>query len=231
MNTPPPPPQQGHVSPRKGLHPLAWVGIGCGGLTVLAIIAGAFLFGAGKRMFDQAMEDFAKNPAKVVAEQVVKANPDLEMLYEDDEKGEMTIRNTATGEETTISYDDLAKGKLTIKGEDGSVTQLGSADISVIPSWVPTYAAMSDATLPYHQDKSGEIHGMLSFNTSDSPADVIAFYEGELDGASQSSSAVNLGSMEHSSKTFRDGKKTLTVSAQKTSADPTQVQVTYQEMP
>lgn len=184
-----------------------------------------------KRKYDETVTEFAKNPEKVVAEQVVKMNPDLEMLYEDDVAGEMTVRNTATGEETTISYDDLAKGKLTVKGEDGSVTQLGSADITVVPAWVPAYPTMTDAAVPYHQDKAGEFHGLLSFNTTDSPEDVIAFYEGGMSSASQSSSSVNVGDVNRSSKTFRDGKKTLTISAQKSAAQPTQVQVSYQEMP
>jgi len=235
MNTPPPqPPQlnQAPVAPRKGLHPLAWVGIGCGGLLIVAIIAGAFIFGAAKRLYDETVSEFVKNPEKTVAEQVVKMNPDLEMLYEDDEAGEMTIRNTATGEETTISYQDLAKGKLTIKGEDGSLTQLGSADISVVPAWVPAYPTMSDPVIPYHQDKAGEIQGLLSFSTTDTPAEVVAFYESGMRGASQTSSSfANIGDLNTSSKTFKDGKKTLTISAQKSPTEPTQVQVSYQEMP
>ena len=231
MDTPPPQFPQGHVAPKKGLHPLAWVGIGCGGLLVLGIIAGAFLFGAVKKRYDEVVEDFAANPQKVVAEQVVKMNPDLEMLSEDDETGEMTIRNTATGEETTISYQDLAEGKLTVTGSDGSVTQLGSAEVSSVPGWVPAYSAMENPMMPYHQDKGGEIHGLLSFTTKEVPADVIAFYEGEMSSASQSSSSVNIGDIDQVSKTFRDGKKTLTISAQRNADQPTRVQVSYEERP
>ena len=230
MNTPPPQPPQVQA-PKKGLHPLAWVGIGCGGLLLLGIIAGAFLFGAVKRKYDEAVKEFAENPEKMVAEQVVSMNPDLEMLSEDDEAGEMTIRNSATGEETTITYRDLAEGKLTVKGKDGSVTQLGSAEISSVPAWVPVYPTMDNPVLPFHQDKAGEIHGLLSFTTSDAPDDVIAFYEGGMSSASQSSSSVNVGDLERASKTFRDGKKKLSISTQRASGKPTQVQVGYEERP
>lgn len=231
MSTPPPQPPQVQAAPKKGLHPLAWVGIGCGGLLVLAIIGGAFLVGAMKRKYDEVVKEFAENPQKVVAEQVVKMNPDLEVVLEDDEAGEMTIRNTATGEESTISYKDLAEGKLTVKGDDGSIIQLGSADLSSVPAWVPVYPTMNSPLVPYHQDKAGEVHGLVSFTTSDAPADVMAFYESGMSSSSQSSSFVNVGEIEKSSKTFRDGKKTLTVSAQKGQSLPTQVQVSYQESP
>jgi hypothetical protein len=50
-----------------------------------------------------------------------------------------------------------------------------------------------------------------------------------MDGSSQSSSSVTIGSLEQSSKTFKDGKKSLTISAQKASGKPTQVQVSYEE--
>jgi hypothetical protein len=207
------------------------VGIGCGTLLVIVVIAVSVLIGWGKRKYDEVVKEFAANPQKVVAERVVEMNPDLEVLSEDDTTGEMTIRNTATGEETTISYTDLAEGKFAVKSADGTVTQLGSVDLSVVPAWVPAYPSMTDAVVPYHQDNSGEIHGLLSFSTSDAPDDVIAFYEGKMSSGSQSSSSVNLGNVQRSSKTFRDGKKILSVSVQSAPEIPTKVQVGYEERP
>ena len=59
---------------------------------------------------------------------------------------------------------------------------------------------------------------------------MIAFYEEEMKDASQaSSSSMNVGSVEKSSKTFRDGKKKLTVSVQRSSGQPSQVQLGYEE--
>lgn len=228
-NQSPPPIQQPPA--RKGLHPLAWVGIGCGGLLVVAIIAVAFLFGAAKRKYDSVVKEFKENPQKVVAEKVVELNPDFEMLSENDEAGEMTIRNKATGEETTISYQDLAEGKLTVKGGDGSVTQLGSADLSSVPAWVPAYPSMTDPVVPYHQDKSGEIQGLLSFSCNDTPADVIAFYEKGMSSSVTSSTSVDVGQLQQASKTFRDGDKKLNVSAQQATGQPTRVQVGYEVKP
>ncbi|MEP4079086.1 hypothetical protein [Haloferula sp.] len=231
MNTPSPHPPQVQAAPRKGLHPMAWVGIGCGGLLIVGIIAGAFLLGAVKKKYDQTMKDFNENPEKTIAEQVVKLNPDLEKLHADDEAGEMTVRNTETGEETTITYKDLAEGKLTMKGEDGSIVQVGSGDLSLVPAWVPVYPNMENAALPFHQDKKGEVHGLLSFSTSDEPEDIVEFYESGMGGSTQSSSSLNVNDNAKISKTFKDGKKQLSMTVQRASGQATQVQVEYRERP
>ncbi|MEZ5305026.1 MAG: hypothetical protein R3F11_30930 [Verrucomicrobiales bacterium] len=128
---------------KKGLSPLAWVGIGCGGLVLLGVIA---VVGLGVWGFGKAKE-FAEDPSKIV-ELAVNADPNLEVVKNDADAGEFTYRNKSTGEEITISYEDIRNGKfdittgsgttsidasegnggMKIKGADGSETVISGQD-------------------------------------------------------------------------------------------------------
>lgn len=103
----------------KGLSPIAWVGIGCGGLLVVGLIAlvavGMFV---GKKVKD-AVADADGNPERFAAEMFVKMNPDLEMIESGKEDGMMKIRVKKSGEEISVSYKDLKEGKLSIGTADG----------------------------------------------------------------------------------------------------------------
>jgi hypothetical protein len=114
------PPPLPHSSPkRKGLPALAWVGIGCGGILVVALIVilTAFAF-LGRKVADFARQA-EENPAKAAAELFVKANPEVELVSIDDQAGTMTIRIKATGKEATVTYADIAQGKFSVTSEDG----------------------------------------------------------------------------------------------------------------
>jgi len=109
---------------KKGLSPLAWVGIGCGGVVVLGLIAivvgGMYLGGKAKEVLEQA----EGNPERFAAEMVVKFNPDMEMVEANDEEGKMTIRMKKTGEELTFSYADIKEGKFMVTTSDGEVIKV-----------------------------------------------------------------------------------------------------------
>ncbi|MEM9236051.1 MAG: hypothetical protein AAGB14_04680 [Verrucomicrobiota bacterium] len=227
MSVPPPSPE----APKKGLHPMAWVGIGCGGLLLIAVIVGAIAVRWGMSAYDEMVTELTTHPQKVAAEKVVSLHPELDLVSEDEESGMLTIRNRATGEEITISYEDLAAGKLTVTGEDGSEKPMGSTDLSQLPAWVSPYPGVSDAILSFHFERGGGTVGMLSFSTSDSPEQVVQFYEGTAKSSYTSSSSMNIGEIEHASKSFRDGKRELSVFTQRQAGNPTRVQVTYEETP
>lgn len=103
----------------KGLSPLAWVGIGCGGLLVVGLVAlvavGVFV---GMKVKD-AVADADGNPERFAAEMVVKMNPDLEIIESGKEEGKMKIRVKKSGEEISVSYRDIKDGKLSIETADG----------------------------------------------------------------------------------------------------------------
>ena len=60
------------------------MGIGCGGLLVVGVIAVALLIGICKRKAEEVMRDFEENPTKKAAEWAARANPDFEMVSTDD---------------------------------------------------------------------------------------------------------------------------------------------------
>ncbi len=127
-----PPPIPGTTPAKKGLSPLAWVGIGCGGLLVLGFVVfialTAFVFKKGKDMVVEAtgsssiqemVQKLEDNPAKAAAELAIRVNPDLELIATDDEAGTITFRNTKKGEEATVNFEDIAEGRLSVTTNEG----------------------------------------------------------------------------------------------------------------
>jgi hypothetical protein len=112
METPPLPSQ------KKGLGPLAWLGIGCGGVVGLAIL-GVILVSV---FFGDKIKDFAaemqKNPTRATATVMVKASVgQLEMVAEDDVNQRYTVREKSTKKLTTIYWDEKTKAPAVIEGD------------------------------------------------------------------------------------------------------------------
>jgi hypothetical protein len=183
--TPPPPPA------KKGLSPLAWIGIGCGALLVLIAIgiSMAGWFAARK------IKEFGENPAKA-AELIVRANPDLEVVKTDDDAKTITVKDKKTGETMTLNMSDLAKGKIEMKSDKGSfkvdekgvtmtdekgetATFTGAAGDQNVPSWVPMYPG-GQAQGNYAATTNEGVGGMVTVQTGDSVDKVIKFYEDKL---------------------------------------------------
>ena len=119
---------------KKGLSPLAWIGIGCGGLVLLAIIGmtvlGVSLFNLGREALEEAsgeqslsdlVESFEDNPVRTVAETMIRMNPEFELISTDDAAGTITFRNVETGEEATLNFEDIAEGRFTMTTTEGEV--------------------------------------------------------------------------------------------------------------
>ncbi len=190
---------------RKGLHPLAWVGIGCGVVLVIVIavmmVGGFFL----ARTVKNVAEDFEDNPGLAAARFIVKASPELEEVAVDEDAGTMTIRNTKTGELITVNFDDIKKGRFswTADGqemtvdvsdaEDGTVKiessdgggfalTTGAAVSEEIPDWVPVYPGSEPANRGTMTTKES-VNGNFTLTTDDAVAEVIAFYREQLKAA------------------------------------------------
>lgn len=197
--TPPP-------APKKGLSPLAWVGIGCGALLLLGVIAfaGAAWWGANK------IKDFAENPEKI-AELVIRANPDVEVVSTDKETGTITVRDKNTGEEMTLNLKDIQEGKIEFKSKEGTMTMDGTgvkvtdeqgqtstfsaaAGTGDLPDWVPVYPG-GESQGTFATDTPEAKAGGVTVKTTDSVDKVVKFYEDKLkaDGYSvqQSTSSAN----------------------------------------
>ncbi len=103
---------------KKGLGPLAWLGIGCGGIVVLGIIG----FVIVTVMFGGKIKEFAdeaqKNPTRATASIMVKASAgQFEFVAEDDTNKRYTVREKQTGKLTTIYWDEKKQAPEVIEGD------------------------------------------------------------------------------------------------------------------
>ena len=100
---------------KKGTHPLVWVAVGCAGVIMLGVfvlvVGGLFVFNKTKDM----VKEMDENPVVAMAKIIAAANPEIELIEADEDNRVVTFRNTRTGEEYTIDFEDIEedKGSLT----------------------------------------------------------------------------------------------------------------------
>lgn len=137
--SPPPSSPPAGASGESGLPTWAKVGIGCGCLVVVAVVA-LFLAGgfAIKKGVDKAKEsgidvggaiqaarEAGENPGAAI-EAVISLNPGLEVVENDPEAGKITIRNTETNEVGTFDYSEIREGRFEFETAEGSYKVDGS---------------------------------------------------------------------------------------------------------
>jgi hypothetical protein len=231
---------------------MAKVAIGCGIVVVIcALLAGAAL-SFGVHWFKKKVGD---NPTLAVAEAVVRANPELEVVDSDSKAGTLTIKNTKTGEVITMNAKDIEDGKLTVTTKEGTTTFDGSqsgegGSLKVtnekgeqatftagqgapqsLPSWVPTYSG-GEVQGAYDATTVEGRSAMFTVTTGDSVDQVAEFYESQLKGNGLN---VQKNSMEANGEktiilagTSADDKRTATVTVSK-SDGKTQALVNFNE--
>jgi len=236
--------------PKKGMGPLGWIAIGCGVILVLCVIVFGVLGYFAKRGFDK----FSKNPAKMTAEMIVRANPDLELVSTDDKAGTMTVHNKKTNETVTMNFQDIKDGKFKVTTDKGTTTFDGSGATSGgtvkvtdekgqtatfgggtpqnLPSWLPTYPGATAQGMMATTNAEGRAGG-FSVTTKDSIDKVASFYETQLKAAGlkveknmlSSNDKVSGGTI---SGTSDDKKRTAGIFLSTTDSG-TQAAVTYEE--
>lgn len=178
MTTPPPmyppPPIEG---PKK--TPVwVWILAAVGGLIVLGVIAISLL---GYYAF-QKVKEVATNPTAAAA-LLSKIDPDLEVLDVDEDKKVIRVRNKRNNEEVTLNMSDILQGKLKIshEGKDGVESfELGGK--VKLPTWLPAYPGVEPKGIgAARSDKEGSSGGMFSFESSDAPEKILAFYKEDLE--------------------------------------------------
>lgn len=196
-------PVQAPPQKKKGLPVLAWVAIGCGAILVLCGVAvvGTGWWAAHKlKSFAEKAKDNPNYIAQTAAEWAVKANPELELVSSDDQAGTMTVKNKKTGETVTLSFDDIAKGKMSVEsggqkaditfegGEQGGTMKVegpegtatfGAGGASQVPSWFPVYPGASSEGFAA-VEMNGEHSGSFSLKTSDATDAVATYYRKQL---------------------------------------------------
>jgi hypothetical protein len=212
---------------KKGIPPLGWVGIGCGSVLVIAILVGVVIFFVAKRKYDE----FSKNPEKLAAEFVIKANPELRKVGENDGTGEMTVR-TKDGKEFTISYKDLAEGKFSLKDADGNVTELGASDLSDVPAWVPQLPGVTGGLTAFTSDDKGKATGSYSVTTTESSETLVKFFSDEaskLGLNNSSNTSTNFGGIANSTHSFSSSARKISMVLSEQAGQPLHATVSYEE--
>lgn len=167
-------------APKKGLSGLAIAGIGCGALLLLIIAVFAYIgMTAMKKMKEVAGDDWQKNPTRAAALVAAKMNPEWDFVKADDAKGEITVKVKKTGEEITMSYNEVSQGKFKMKNSNGEETVIGGADTAP-PAWVPAYPGAAAQGLGMRVAKPTGISGTFMVQTGDTPDKVREFFETKL---------------------------------------------------
>jgi hypothetical protein len=193
MTNAPVPPQQPE---KKGLSPLAWIGIGCLGLLVIGGIVATVIavFVVGK------VKEAAEDPVAATAKLLAAANPDIELVSADKESRTVVFRDLKTGEELTFNYDDIENGKvsfssgsgtaelevesgdeggLTVKTSEGTAT-FGAGEASDIPAWVPVFSGATPEG-SFSAEGGGQSTGTFSFTANASVEQILGFYDDEAE--------------------------------------------------
>lgn len=225
-NAPTPPP----VPSQKGIPALGWVGIGCGTILVIAIVVISLLVGWCKRTVGD-LSEFQRNPEKAAAEMMVRVNPDLEMVSQDEATGEMTIR-TKDGEVMTMSYKDIAEGKFLIRDAQGNTTEFGGTDLSKVPSWVPRVPDMKTTSTSFQTQQDGKLSGLYSTTTTRSAEELAEFFKKdaqELGVTSSRSTSTQVNGVENQVLNFEGRDRKLNIVITSKPGEDTQVSVSYEE--
>jgi hypothetical protein len=184
---------------KKGLSPLAWVGIGCLGLLVMggivATILTVFVVGKVKEVASEMEEDPVATTAKLLA----AANPDVELVGTDKENRTVTFRDVKTGQELTFGYDDIEQGRvtfssgsetaelevapgddgsggLTVRTSEGTATFSAGGDAADIPDWVPVFPGVTP-TSNFSAEGTGQHTGTFSFTSDSDIESILDFYD------------------------------------------------------
>jgi hypothetical protein len=251
------PPQQSYPTPPpKKSGALKWVLIGCGGFTMLGVIAVMLFVWWGWNKAKQAGLDpelLRKNPTLAVAKMAVASNPDVEVVSVDDARGTMVIKDKKTGKRLTLDMTEAREGTIVFRGEDGEEmrfnaqgaaergtvevkTKEGTATFSAgtqldLPSWLPEYPGATIEGNFSARSEKGE-GGSFGFVTSDSVDEVIRFYDDKLKDAGMRLTAGPTLSVPGAAKvsmiTAEDKENRRSVVIQATSAEgKTRVTVTF----
>lgn len=165
---------------QRKTSPLVWILVALGTLFVLGMIA---LIGAG--LF---VRHLAENPGLALGKLITAANPDAEIVSTDTGGHTITFRDKRTGEEFTMSFDDVKNGKFKMKaigrnGEVANVEMGGGA--AKLPSWVPAYPgarAQGNFTATGEDGSGRGAGGVVTFESTDSPEKVMDFYKDKVAG-------------------------------------------------
>lgn len=201
--TPPayaPVPQVSAAAPQK-TSAVVWILGGCGALVVLAaLVAGVGMYYIAHKA-KQAAHMLEKNPALAITRMIAAANPDVDVVSTDEDKGTITVRDKKTGKTMTMNFADAQKGKfvfeqdgqkiqmeahadgdkgsLEVKSSEGSMKFGAGAGSEKLPDWLPAYPGAAPQGA-FSMQSPKETTGSFHFVTKDSIEQVMRYYEDAL---------------------------------------------------
>lgn len=190
---------------KKGLPPLAWVAIGCLGLMMLGgvVVTVAGIFVAHK--VKQVASDMEDDPVATTAKMIAAASPDIEFVKADKDARTVTFRDTKSGEEMTLGYDDIESGKvtlssagktaeielkkdgddagqMTIRSDEGKATFQAGGDVENLPDWVPVVPGTTPQGTFATENEQGRAQA-FHFETDKTLDEVMDYYKSALQRA------------------------------------------------
>jgi len=226
---------------------VVWIVGGCGGLVVLAALVG----GLGMYYVAHKVKQAAHNPALAVTRMLAAANPDVDVVSTDEDKGTITVRDKKTGKTMTMNFADAQKGKFVfeqdgqkvqmeahgegdkgsfeVKSSEGSMKFQAGAGSEKLPDWLPAYPGSAPQGA-FSMQNPKETTGSFNFVTKDSIEQVMRYYE---DALKKAGLKVTSNTMQQDGKTGlgivtgEDGEKRKAVVNATASAEGTNVGVTF----
>jgi hypothetical protein len=197
-------PLPGGAPARKKTSPLVWILVG---LVAFFMLAGILVLAGGLFIFHKAKQAgldpdmIQKNPALAAVNLALSANPEIEKISIDEDRGTITVREKKTGKVMTLDFKDAqegrfsftAEGKETVSieakaaGSEGSVeirsgegsARFGSEAAANVPAWLPAYPGVRPEGA-FSARASGGESGTYHFRTADAAERVVSFYEAGL---------------------------------------------------
>jgi hypothetical protein len=170
------------AAPRK-TSPIVWILLGLGVMIVLFVgaltVGGIFVVHKARQAgLDPAL--WERNPGVAVTKMLAAANPDAEIVSLDERGGIVVVRDRKSGKTIRMNFADIKSGRMSFDSEDGRVSLSAAADGTMrLPAWLPAYSGAHDAGGISASGANGD-SGTYGFQTADSPASVISFYEAAL---------------------------------------------------
>jgi len=196
-------PPQAPLPPGKKSNILIWI---LGGFVVLVLgstlmcgVGGYLLLHKAKESgFDSSL--MQKNPVYAAAKIAATVNPDVEILSTDDSQGTIKVRDKKSGKTTTMKFDpdkkqmvvtdgdgkqstisvtgEGDKAALNVQSSDGTATFSAGGDAK-LPAWLPAYPGAT-AKGTFTSTTNGTTQSAFGFNTTDTPAQVMEYYQTQL---------------------------------------------------
>ncbi|HTP32548.1 MAG TPA: hypothetical protein VMJ75_10270 [Candidatus Acidoferrales bacterium] len=179
--TPPqmaPPPMAPAPPVQRKTSPIVWILVALGAVFALIVVC---IVGFGLYV-----AHLARNPGIALGKLITAANPDAEVIHTDNRANTITIRDKKTGEEVTLSFDDVKNGrfKMSAIGKHGEVANVEiGGGAGKTPSWVPEYPgarAQGNFTARGDDGTGRGTGGIVTFESSDEPSKVMDFYEDKV---------------------------------------------------